>query len=520
MGEPPLRLLVATALDGWMELREGRYVSHRMAGQLAATRVRAVEDQAGKLVAHGEGGSFVLASDGWHPEAVSSPVALPEVVRRKEQPQRAVHAGPNGKSFAVFRDMPEDSSDDQPHLLVTAECTAERCRAIGQETTTLTPDSTFLTPDAALWAIDRRGLWSFRKGHWSVALEGSGTRTGLGFGVRVVPTKRQPWFLDGRDGAKLFWPGDGQAAPHLSEVTGIGITGPDAEDHDVVECGGRIYVANADKVCLVNDKGRCAPLAIKGAQWPRRLGCDWRNQLWLGGYGLSRVEGGVAVPVHDLDGFIGGREVLALGRDGGAGLAVVIEGRGIAVLDPAQPTPPTPARALDEETAPQRSRSSGRVHGDRISGTRGRCSGETRRHPAQRGGRRVCRRSGDGLPAPVFLRVLRPRRPAGGGGIRPRIEKKVGLRSLFDATARPGRRRRASRSGRPRSRAQMRDRCLRRKVQRALAAPRHPTIRSVAPSSTQSAQGQAHATPAGRTGESSREDCRHVLVMQADLPRA
>jgi len=348
MGESPLRLLVATALDGWMELREGRYVSHRMAGQLAATRVRAVEDQAGKLVAHGEGGSFVLASDGWHLEEVSSPVALPEVVRRNEQPQRAVHAGPNGKSFAVFRDMPENSSDDQPHLLATAECEAGRCRAIGQETTTLTPDSTFLTPDAALWAIDRRGLWRFREGHWSVALEGSGSRTGLGFGVRVVPTEKQPWFLDGRDGAKLFWPGDGQTAPRLVEVTGMGIAGPDPDDHDVVACGGHIYVANADKVCVLDDKRQCAPLAIKGAQWPRRLGCDRHNRLWLAGYGLSRVEGGVAIPVHDLDGFIGGREVLALSRDNGAGLAAVIQDRGIAVLDPAQPSPPTPARAPDE----------------------------------------------------------------------------------------------------------------------------------------------------------------------------
>jgi hypothetical protein len=52
---------------------------------------------------------------------------------------------------------------------------------MGQETTMLAPDDTFLTPDAALWAIDGRGLWSFRAGHWSVVLEGSGPRTGLGF---------------------------------------------------------------------------------------------------------------------------------------------------------------------------------------------------------------------------------------------------------------------------------------------------------------------------------------------------
>jgi hypothetical protein len=75
VGESPLRLLIATALDGWMELREGRYVPHRVAGQLPTTRVRAVEDRAGKLVAHGDGEAFVLESDGWRPEAqVSSPV--------------------------------------------------------------------------------------------------------------------------------------------------------------------------------------------------------------------------------------------------------------------------------------------------------------------------------------------------------------------------------------------------------------------------------------------------------------
>jgi hypothetical protein len=137
----------------------------------------------------------------------------------------------------------------------------------------------------------------------------------------------------------------------------MGTTGPDAEDHDIVECAGRIYAANSDKVCVLDDKGWCAPLAIKGAQWPRRLGCDRRGRLWLGGYGLSRVEGGVAVPVHDLDGFIGGREVLALGRDSGGGLAVVIEDRGIAVLDPARPTRPTPPRAPDEGD---------RARGDRV----------------------------------------------------------------------------------------------------------------------------------------------------------
>ena len=362
-GESPLHLLVATALDGWMELREGRYVPHRVAGQLAATRVRAVGDQGGKLVAHGEGGSFVLASDGWRRVEVSSPVALPEIARQeaagwpKQQPQRALHPGPDGRLFAVFRDLPEGWSDDQAHLLVTAECAAERCRAIGQETTMLAPYSTFLTPDAALWALDQRGLWSFRDGHWSVVLAGPGPAAGLGVGVRVVPTVKQPWFLDGRDGAKLFWPGDRQTAPRFADVTGMGTTGPDAEDHDVVACAGRTYVANDDRVCVLDDKGRCAPLAIKGAAWPRRLGCDGRNRLWLGGYGLSRVEGGVAVPVHDLDGFIGGREVLALGRDGGAGLAVVIEDRGIALLEPAQPIRPTPARAPDEGD---------RARGDRV----------------------------------------------------------------------------------------------------------------------------------------------------------
>jgi hypothetical protein len=357
MGESPLRLLVATALDGWMELREGRYVPHRVAGQLAATHVRAVEDRSGKLVAHGEGGSFVLESDGWHLEEVSSPVALPEVVRRKGQPQHAIHPGPDGKLFAVFRDMPEGWSDDRPHLLVTAECAAGRCRSIGQETTMLAPHSTFLTPDAGLWAIDDWGLWSFRDGRWSVVLTGLAPKAGLGFGVHLVPTTRRPWLLDGHDGAKLFWPGDRQTAPRLGNVTGMGTTGPDAEDHDIVECAGRIYAANSDKVCVLDDKGWCAPLAIKGAQWPRRLGCDRRGRLWLGGYGLSRVEGGVAVPVHDLDGFIGGREVLALGRDSGGGLAVVIEDRGIAVLDPARPTRPTPPRAPDEGD---------RARGDRV----------------------------------------------------------------------------------------------------------------------------------------------------------
>jgi len=284
-------------------------------------------------------------------------VALPEVARQKEQPQRTIHPGPKGKLFAVFRDMPEGWSDERPHLLVTAECEAGRCRTMGQETTMLAPTSTFVTPDAALWAIDQRGLWSFREGHWSVVLEGSGPRMGLGFGVRVVPTNSQPWFIDGRDGAKLLWPGDGRTAPRLVDVTGMGIEGPYPEDHDVIACAGRIYVANADKVCVLDDKGRCAPLGIKGARWPRSLGCDRRNQLWLGGDGLSRVEGGVAVPVHDLDGFIGGREVLALSRDSGAGLAVVIEDRGIAVLEPAQPTRPTPPRAPDEGD---------RARGDRV----------------------------------------------------------------------------------------------------------------------------------------------------------
>jgi hypothetical protein len=349
LGESPLRLLVATALDGWMELREGRFVSHRVAGQLGATRIRGVEDRAGKLVAHGENGSFVLESDGWHlDEELPSPVALPEVIRSKEKPQHAVHRGPNGKVVAVFRDQPVGWSDEQPHLLVTAECEAGRCRSMGQQTTMLAPGDTFLTPDAALWAIDGRGLWSFRDGRWSVVLEGWGPKTGLGFGVRVIPTKTPPWFLDGRDGAKLFWPGDRQTAPRLADVTGMGIEGPDPEEHDVVACGGHIYAVNADKICVLDDKGRCAPTAIKGARWPRRLGCDRRDRLWIGGYGVSRVEGGVAVPVHDLDGLIGGRTVLALSRDHGAGLAVLIENRGIAVLDPAQPAPSIPTRPPDE----------------------------------------------------------------------------------------------------------------------------------------------------------------------------
>jgi hypothetical protein len=346
-GDSPLHLLIATALDGWIELRDGRYVPHQVAGQLAPG-VRSVEGWSGKLVAHGEAGSFVLEPDGWHLIEASSPVLLPEVARRKEQPQREIHLRSDGKLLAVFRDMPEGWSDEQAHLLVTAECSEGRCRPTGQVTTTFTPDDTFMTPDGGLWAIDDHGLWSFRDGRWSVVLAGLAPRTGLGFGIRAVSTKGPPWLLDGHDGSKLFWPGDRQTAPRLGDVTGLGDAGPDAEEHSIIECSGRIYAAKSDKVCVLDDKGRCAPAAIKGAQWPRRLGCDRRGRLWLGGYGLARVEAGVAVPVHDLDGFLGGREILALSRDSGAGLALVIEDRGVAVLEPSQPTPGSRARALDE----------------------------------------------------------------------------------------------------------------------------------------------------------------------------
>ena len=353
IGESPLRLLISTALNGWVELREGRYVPHQIAGQLAEPSIRRVGDWAGKLVADGEGESFVLEPDGWHLIDASSPVPLPEVARQKELPQSALHLASDGKLFAVFRDQPDGWSDERAHLLVTAVCAAGGCRSLGQQTTKLAPNDTFLTPDAALWAIDERGLWSFREGRWSVVLGGSAPGSSLGPGVHVVFTKTQPWFLAGRDGAKLFWPGDRQTAPHLAEVTGIGGMEQDPPDYDVVECAGRIYVASADKVCALDDKGRCAPLAIKGIQWPRRLGCDRRDRLWLGGYGVWRREGDVAIPVHELDGFIGNRETLALGRDSGAGLAIVIQNRGVAVLDPAQPTPPSPTRDLDEGDRPR-----------------------------------------------------------------------------------------------------------------------------------------------------------------------
>jgi hypothetical protein len=85
-----------------MELRDGRYVSHQVAGQLAAPRVGGVSDLGGRLVAHGETGSLVLKSDGRHLFEASSPVHLAEVARLK-QPMASNATSSSGASTSPAR---------------------------------------------------------------------------------------------------------------------------------------------------------------------------------------------------------------------------------------------------------------------------------------------------------------------------------------------------------------------------------------------------------------------------------
>jgi hypothetical protein len=359
LGGAPRRLAIATARDGWLELRDGTFVAHAMAGQLGIADVTRFDDWAGRIVARGdtlEEGAWVLGKegDGWRPIEASPPVALPESARNGWTPGARFLPRPDGKLLAAFRDEPGHWRTGKPALLVTALCGDGRCDVLGNEQSLLHPKDMFIAPDGGAWALDELGLWRLGDGRWVLAVPrgAEGQRSPLPEldGVAaVVPTSQPPWILHAQTALALLSPGAEGASPRLTVLPGQPPADPLRRWLDVTACGGRVQVARGGGVCTLDvATGACAPIPLDPSMAVDHVGCDRAGRLWLGGRGLWLVDGGAITPVHELDALTGGREIRALGRDSGAGLPVAIEARGVAVLS-STASGPGVARADSDE---------------------------------------------------------------------------------------------------------------------------------------------------------------------------
>jgi hypothetical protein len=352
LGASPRRLAIATARDGWVELRDEAFTAHALAGQLGNVEVTRFDDWAGRIVARGDSpdeGAWVLApqGDGWRPIEASPPVALPESARNGWTPGARFLPRPDGKLLAAFRDEPGHWRTGKPALLVTALCSDGRCDVLGNEQSLLHPKDMFMAPDGGAWGLDEFGLWRLGDGRWVLAAPrgGEGQRSPLPEldGVAaVVPTSQPPWILHAQTALALLSPGTKDAPPRLTVPPGQPPADPLRRWLDVTSCGGRVAVARGGGVCALDvATGACAPIPLDASVAVDHVGCDREGRLWLGGRGLWVVDGGAVTPVHELDALVGAREIRALGRDTGAGLPVAIERRGVAVL-----FPPAPGRGL------------------------------------------------------------------------------------------------------------------------------------------------------------------------------
>jgi hypothetical protein len=357
LGRSPRRLAIATALDGWVELRGETFVPHRLTGQLGELYVGRFDDWAGRIVARGEtldAGAWVLGGqDGWRAIDATCPVALPETTANGWTPDTIFLRRPDGKLLAAFRDQPAHWRTGKPALLVTTLCSEGRCDVLGSEQSLLHPKDMFLVPDGGAWALDELGLWRFIDGRWAlgVARGKPGEPSPLAEPdhiAAVVPTGDPPWVLHAQTELAVLSPGTPTSAPRMTVPTGQPPAGP-FQWVDVTACAGRVYVARKGGVCALDvATGACAPIPLDKDVVVNHLGCDREGRLWLGGRGLWSHDGATATAVHELDALTAGKEIGALGRDTGAGLPVAIEERGVAVLFPPKPVAEAARAEADE----------------------------------------------------------------------------------------------------------------------------------------------------------------------------
>jgi hypothetical protein len=144
-----------------------------------------------------------------------------------------------------------------------------------------------------------------------------------------------------------IWPGSASVSPRVVPAVHL----PKHEygrRTEAVACGGRLYVARAGGICVLDTAtGACAATRVDAGSI-ERLGCDRQGRLWLGGKGLWTLQGETAIPSHDLDAVVGGSEIRALGRDTGADMPVAMEDRGIALIGAGTSVPAVPVRESDE----------------------------------------------------------------------------------------------------------------------------------------------------------------------------
>jgi hypothetical protein len=357
LGRSPRRLAIATAVDGWVELRGETLVPHRLSGQLGKIQVGRFDDWAGRLVARGEtldAGAWVLGGDGeWRAIEATCPVALPETTANGWTPDTIFLRRPDGKLLAAFRDQPAHWRTGKPALLVTTLCSEGRCDVLGSEQSLLHPKDMFLVPDGGAWALDELGLWRFIDGRWAlgVARGKPGEPSPLAEPdhiAAVVPTGEPPWVLHAQTELAVLSPGTPTSAPRMTVPAGQPPAGP-FQWVDVTACAGRVYVARKDGVCALDvATGTCAPIPLDKDVVVNHLGCDREGRLWLGGRALWSHDGATATEVHDLDALTAGKEIGALGRDTGGGLPVAIEDRGVAVLFPPKPVAEAARADADE----------------------------------------------------------------------------------------------------------------------------------------------------------------------------
>ena len=298
LGASPRRLAIATALDGWVELRGETFVPHRISGQLGNSYVTRFDDWAGRIVARGDtlnDGAWVLggeSGDGWRAIDATCPVALSDSSRNRWAPDTIFLPRPDGKLLAAFRDQPAHWRTGKPALLVTALCDDGRCDVLGNEQSLLHPKDMFLVPDGGAWALDetrplavcRRALDAGRSpgpaGEPSPLPEPDHI-------AAVIPTKEPPWVLHAETELALLSPGTPTSPPRITVPPGQPPAGSFRAWVDVTACDGRIYVARTGGVCALDvATGACAPLPLDRSMVVNHVGCDREGHLWLGGRGL------------------------------------------------------------------------------------------------------------------------------------------------------------------------------------------------------------------------------------------